>query len=431
MSTRSDDTELLGPGVEPADWQGRAVLLVDLDAFFASVEQLDHPQWRGKPVIVGGDAGKRGVVSTCSYEAREFGVRSAMPAVTAKRLCPDAIWTPGNFTRYKEVSDMVMAIIRDESPFMQQVSIDEAFLDVTPTEHSFEHPVRIARRIQARVDELGVTCSIGLGVSKSVAKVASDVDKPHGLTVVYPGREEAFLSPLPLKAMSGIGPKSCKALEALGMRTLGDVAHADLGVLQGIFGKNAQMMQDRCRGADTDEVAADEGVKSVSNEISFAVDISTRQDVLAALGTVSAKVARRLRMKGLKAEGVSLKMRYSDRSVRQHQCVVSPPTNSEYDLLEKLEPLLDEVWTCGVHVRLLGVAAFNLCTEDDASRGLQRSLFDDEEEGPAHLKLDTLAQATDQVRTRFGEGAVQFGREMRTKRNLTGSSSKNPADYKD
>ena len=165
---------------------------MDLDAFFASVEQLDHPAWRGKPVIVGGDADAHGVVSTCSYEARAFGVRSAMASSLARELCPDAIWTHGNFHRYRKVSAAIMAILRDETPHVQQVSIDEAFMDVTPTAVNTEHPVLVAQRIQERVAALGVTCSIGVGTSKSVAKIASDRDKPRGLTVVFPAPRRRF-----------------------------------------------------------------------------------------------------------------------------------------------------------------------------------------------------------------------------------------------
>ena len=407
-------------------------MLLDLDAFFASVEQLDHPDWRGKPVIVGGDAHKRGVVSTCSYEARAYGVHSAMPSVTAKRLCPDAIWTPGNFARYREVSDQVMAIMHDESPFMQQVSIDEAFLDITPTRPSSEHPVSIAKRIQERVDELGVTCSIGLGVSKSVAKVASDFDKPHGMTIVYPGREASFLAPLPLKTMSGIGPQSVKGLEALGLHTLGDVAQADLGLLERVFGSTARMMQKRCQGSDDDAVEDGDAAKSISNEISFAQDITTRTDVEAALFSVCAKVGRRLRMKELKAQGISLKMRYADRSVRQHQCHLDAPSDSEYVFMEALVPLLDDIWAPGVRVRLIGVASFALTDAYDDSAPVQTTLFDEQSEtNDYQQRSDTLSKATDQVRNRFGEGAVRYGREIRTSANLTGSSSKNPADYKD
>ena len=168
---------------------GRAILLLDLDAFFASVEQLDHPQWRGKPVIVGGKADSRGVVSTCSYEARTFGVRSAMPSATAQRLCPHAIWAPPRFERYRELSQRVMGIMYDESPLLEQVSIDEAFLDVSPGRYTKESPVEIARRIQERVAELGITCSVGVATGKTVAKIASDLDKPQGST---PAARRAF-----------------------------------------------------------------------------------------------------------------------------------------------------------------------------------------------------------------------------------------------
>ncbi len=161
-------------------WEGRAIALLDLDAFFASVEQLDHPGWRGKPVIVGGSPRERGVVSTASYEARAFGVHSAMASSTAERLCPDAIWTSGRFERYREVSRQVMQICLDETPHVQQVSVDEAFLDITPTKTNREHPVSVVRRIQARVEKLGITCSIGLSTSKAVAKVASEIEKLRG-----------------------------------------------------------------------------------------------------------------------------------------------------------------------------------------------------------------------------------------------------------
>ncbi|HSK48017.1 MAG TPA: DNA polymerase IV, partial [Coriobacteriia bacterium] len=171
---------------ENEPWKGRAILHVDLDAFFAAVEQLDHPEWRGKPVIVGGDPGRRGVVSTASYEARRFGVRSAMPSARAAILCPDAIWVHGTFARYREMSAQVFDIFRTESPHVQPLSIDEAFLDVTPGERSAEHPVAIARRIRRRVAELGITASVGVAATKTTAKIASDHDKPDGLTVVCP-----------------------------------------------------------------------------------------------------------------------------------------------------------------------------------------------------------------------------------------------------
>ncbi|MDR2715588.1 MAG: DNA polymerase IV, partial [Coriobacteriaceae bacterium] len=317
MDRTFSDKEALGP--EPAGkpsfepWAGPAILLVDLDAFFASVEQLDHPAWRGKPVVVGGDADKRGVVAAASYEARAFGVRSAMPASTARTLCPDAIWTQGNHGRYREMSRRVMEVLDRESPFVQQVSIDEAFVDVSPTAHNTEHPVAVAQRIQDRVEAFGLTCSIGLGTSKTVAKIASDMDKPRGLTVVYPGCEKAFLAPLPVRALSGIGAAAERELHRHGIETLGGLAEAGLPFLKRLFGKNGATMHVRAKGCDDAPVEADDKVKSVSNEISFASDLTTSDEVDSVLASIASKVGRRLRVKGLRGHTLSLKVRFDDR----------------------------------------------------------------------------------------------------------------------
>lgn len=447
-------------------WQGPAILLVDLDAFFASVEQLDHPAWRGKPVIVGGDADKHGVVSTCSYEARAFGVRSAMPASTARRLCPDAIWTRGHFARYRALSNEIMAILRDETPYVQQVSIDEAFMDVTPTAVNTEHPVLIARRIARRVEELGVTCSIGVGTTKSVAKIASDMDKPRGITVVYPGGEHAFLDPLPVRTVSGVGAAAERALVACGIRTLGDLARADASILKKVFGKNGEMMRRRAAGEDASPVETDDEVKSVSNEVTFAEDLTTREEVEAAIGTIAAKVGRRLRRKGLRGRTLSLRVRYDDRTTRSAQTQLARPSDNEIAFTPALLRLADDLWRPGMKIRLLGVgmAGFEeeavvqeqLFAIDDApAPGTQtRDSADEDDEvstsGSAQRRctdaqsssrrsarpvLDekrsgSLLAATDALKDKFGESAVRFGRELRNERNTTGSSSKNPADYK-
>ena len=237
-------------------WEGPAIGLMDLDAFFASVEQLDHPEWRGKPVIVGGSPDERGVVSTASYEARPYGVHSAMPSAQAKRLCPNAIWTHGHFDRYREMSAKVMAILADETPYIDQVSIDEAFFDITPGRFSRESPISITQRISARVAELGITCSIGLGCNKTVAKIASELDKPRGLTVVLPGTEAAFLAPLPVRAMSGIGGSAETALKRAGIHTLGALAQAPLERLRPVFGTNAEAMRLRAAGREVSSVSA-------------------------------------------------------------------------------------------------------------------------------------------------------------------------------
>lgn len=438
-------------GLPPADaqldaklplssWEGPAILLVDLDAFFASVEQLDHPAWRGRPVIVGGDADKRGVVSTCSYEARAFGVRSAMPAALARQLCPEAVWTHGHYDRYRELSNAVMGILRDETPHVQQVSIDEAFADVSPTRANREHPVLVARRIQERVESLGVTCSIGLGVSKAVAKTASDMDKPRGLTVVYPGGEAAFLAPLPVRTMSGIGPAAEKILVSHGIRTLGDLARADEGLLKKAFGKNASMMRDRAMGRDASPVAPDDEVKSVSNEVTFSTDLEKREDIEAALGTIAAKVGRRLRRKGLAGRTVSLRVRYDDRSTRSVQRRLAFQCDDEHLLLPELCDMLDDLWRPGMKVRLLGVGVSGFSEEESC----QEALFDSasfSERGDcgrrprARALADdgrrrSLICATDALKDKFGEESVRFGRELRNEGNTTGSTPKNPADYK-
>ena len=391
--------------LEAIPWEGPAILLVDLDAFFASVEQLDHPAWRGKPVIVGGSSKRRGVVSTCSYEARKFGVRSAMPSSTADRLCPDAIWTVGHFDRYREMSNAVMNILRDETPRMQQVSIDEAFLDVTPTSVNREHPVSIARRIQNRVAELGVSCSIGVGTTKAVAKLASDMDKPKGLTVVLPGSELNFMEQQPVRALSGIGPS----------------------LIENLLGKTGTVMLARARGLEFSPIEEDDSVKSVSNETSFGEDLTDREDIEAAIAIMAAKVGRRLRRKDLKGSTLSLKVRFSDLSFKSVQRPLKHPCDDEFIFIEMLHDMLDEIWAEGTPLRLVGVAVTGFETEES----LQLSLFDDDER---QTKLDAkhrnLSNATDSIKERFGESALKFGRELRLNGVDTGSSSKNPADYK-
>ena len=405
-------------------------MLVDLDAFFASVEQLDHPAWRGKPVIVGGLADKRGVVSTASYEARRFGVHSAMPSATARKLCPEAIWTTGNFARYREVSNQVMSILFDETPHVQQVSIDEAFLDVTPTSVNREHPVSVARRIQERVSRLGVTCSIGVGTTKSIAKMASDMDKPRGLTVVMPGSEGNFVDPLPVRALSGVGASTERKLRERGIVTLGDLRRADDEEIVSMLGKVGRMILDRTRGVEDDSIEPDDEVKSVSNETSFARDLTEKADIDAAIATMAGKVGRRLRRKGLAGRTLALKVRYADRSVRSAQVKLERNTDDEFVFMEHLPTLLDELWRPGMALRLIGVAVSDF---DEIAYTGQLSLFDADEDdlpsGGESVHRDLLA-AADSVKERFGESSLKFGRELRMSGADTGSSSKNPADYK-
>ena len=410
-------------------WEGRAVLLVDLDAFFASVEQLDHPGWRGKPVIVGGSPDKRGVVSTASYEARKYGVHSAMASATAMRLCPDAIWTTGHFSRYREMSSQVMSILYDETPHVQQVSIDEAFLDVTPTNVNREHPVAVAKRIQDRVAELGVTCSIGVGTTKSIAKLASEADKPRGLTAVLPGSELNFIDQLPVRALSGVGASTERKLKGLGISTLGDLYRSDTDRVIALLGKTGRMLLDRVRGLEDGPIEPDTEVKSVSNEMSFARDFTERDEIERAMETMAAKVGRRLRRKELAGRTLALKVRYADLSVRSAQIQLARPSDDEYVFIPHLKVMLDDLWTPGMALRLVGDAVSDFDVEDAP---MQLSLLDDDDaaegdEAPVH---ESLLSAADKVKERFGEGALMFGRELRLAGSSTGSSSKTPADYK-
>jgi DNA polymerase-4 len=408
------------------EWLGRAIIMMDLDAFFASVEQLDHPEWRGKPVIVGGDPGRRGVVSTCSYEARAFGVRSAMPSATAARLCPDAIWTHGNYSRYIEMSQAVMQIMRDVSPHLQQVSIDEAFLDVTPGRFVRDHPLELADQIMTRVAELGITCSIGLGSSKTVAKIASDLEKPRGLTVVYPGSEAAFLAGLTVRALSGIGSESAIKLRLSGITTLGQLAEADPMLVQGVFGKNAASIQARCLGIDDSPVQDNETVKSVSNEITFSTDLTHEDEICAAIEMIAVKVGRRLRHRDLAGHTVTLKLRYSDLSIRTAQRSGAEAFDNERHFAPVALSLLPQIWRPGDQIRLVGVGISGFDEADTADA--QLSLFEPVVE---QARADQLVAATDRVRDRFGEDAVGYGRDFRFTERDTGTVAQKRDDYKD
>ncbi|MBW6468225.1 MAG: DNA polymerase IV [Coriobacteriia bacterium] len=384
------------------NWAGRAVLHVDMDAFFAAVEQLDHPGWRGRPVIVGGDPARRGVVSAASYEARRFGVRSAMPSARAAALCPDAVWARPRGERYRDVSRAVREIFRSVTPHVQPTSIDEAYLDATPGAHSGEHPLSIASRIRDEVDRLGVSCSIGIATNKTVAKIASDRDKPHGITVVPPGEEASFLSPLPVRLMPGIGSVTASRLERLGITTLGDVAALDELTAREVLGSWGPELVDRCRGIDLRPVRDNPPAKSVSNERTFAEDAHTAADVRSVITALAGKVAGRLRAKHLSGRTVTLKVRYGDFSTRTVRRTLPAPTDARDRIVETTLDLLDEVWSPGVGVRLIGVGLSGF-----EERAIQMDLLD---EAPvSDPVLDRLAESIDEVHRRFGSTALRHG----------------------
>ena len=406
--------------IQDIPWNGKAVLLVDLDAFFASVEQLDHPEWRGKPVIVGAPSSVRGVVSTCSYEARKYGVRSAMASSVAERLCPDAIWVFPNHKRYKEISDVVMSFLHDETPYVQQVSIDEAFLDVTPSRINTESPVSVAKRIQERVAQLGVSCSIGVATTKTVAKIASEQAKPKGLTVVFPGQERDFLAELPIKEMSGIGSASADELHRFGIRTLGQLAQADEAILEKVFGKNAELFRLRAQGEEQAPIETERVIKSISHEVSFPNDISSQKELEDTLFGLSEKVGRRLRKRNFVGTTVTVKVRFANRKLRSAQERLELPTNNELVFYPKAVDLFKSNWAEGAHVRLVGVGMSGLQELGEngdvpfADDSTQMTLFEEAESNALReqkrRKLQSIVDVTDKIKNRFGEDVLEYGR---------------------
>jgi DNA polymerase-4 len=399
MDSRGPDTSADGAR---GTWTARAILHVDMDAFFASVEQLDHPAWRGLPVVVGGPPDSRGVIAAASYEARRYGVHSAMPSAQAARLLPpETIWARGDFARYGEMSARVFEILETFTPEVQAASIDEAYLDVTPIADG-DHPVDIARAIQAAVDAIGLSCSIGVASSKTVAKIASERDKPHGITVVPPGREAAFLAPLSVRTMPGIGPATAKRLMSLGVRTLGDLAALDDPTACQVLGSHGPAAVRRARGIDTRPVRERQPVKSVSNERTFGIDLHDRDDVLPALASLAERVGTRLRRSGLQARTVHLKVRFGDFTTRTVQQTLDGPTDSTEVLLRCGVTLLESAWAPGAGVRLLGIGASGF-----GESPVQLELIG--ADAPADRRRRTIERAVDELRERFGPDAIRFG----------------------
>lgn len=376
------------------------ILHVDLDAFFAAVEQRDRPELRGKPVAVGGGgASDRGVVSAASYEARRFGVHSAMPLRVAARLCPDLVFVPVDGRKYAAVSREVMAILRRYTPAVEQISIDEAFLDVAGSESLHGAPAHIARAIKrAVVVELGLTVSVGVAATKLVAKVASDLDKPDGLVVVSPGTEAAFLAPLPISRLWGVGSKTAAVLSEFGVRTIGDLAALPDDLLARRFGKQGPVLAQRARGLDASRVSDGEPARSVSHEHTFAVDTADPEELERTLLALSEGVAGRLRAGGVKARTVAVKVRDSSfRTISRQRTLAEPTDQTEVVFAAACE--LARPQLLGIRVRLLGVAASHL------GEGVQLPLFSSEDE-----RRRKATAAADAIRRRYGSGAIRRAR---------------------
>ena len=334
----------------------RHILHADFDAFYASVEQLDAPELRGKQVVVGGSAAGRGVVASASYEARKFGVRSAMPMRTAQRLCPQAIRVGARFDRYREISQQVMSMFRDLTPLVEPLSLDEAYLDVTAVVAANHQPAEIAAGLRRRVKvELGLIISIGVATSKSVAKIASDMDKPDGLTVVAPGEERAFLAPLPIGNLWGVGPKTAERLIAEGIETIGDIARQDEDWLRERFGKQGAHMQRLALGQDDSPVVVRRETKSVSAETTFPRDTGDAEMLQEVVNRLSQRVAQQLRRKELQGRTVKLKLRLSDFTTFTRQRTLPHAVQSADDLSQSAGDLLRAEIHGRRRFRLVGV----------------------------------------------------------------------------
>lgn len=375
-----------------------------MDAFYASVEQRDDPSLVGKPLIVGGTAG-RGVVAAASYEVRKYGVHSAMPMSTALRLCPHAVCVRPRMARYKSVSDQVFGVFHEITPVVQGLSLDEAFLDVTASQALFGDAVTIARRIKARIREItGLTASVGVASNKLVAKIASDLDKPDGLTIVPEERIHAILDPLSVRRLPGLGRKSGAKVEAAGIHTLGELRVAPDAVLRPLFGRYTQRVRERAGGIDDRRVIPDRDEKSLSAEETFAQDIGEPRALQAELTRLAELACERLRRKQLMAACIGVKIRRGDFVTFTRQRAVAPPTHDGRTVANVARDLLAR-WlknAPGAKLRLLGVVL------TDLSPASQLGLFED---SPPHTSR--LDAALDEARARFGSGALRRGNTIK------------------
>jgi DNA polymerase-4 len=395
---------------------------VDMDAFFVSVEELFDPSLKGKPVVVGGRPDERGVVSAASYAARKFGVHSAMPLRTAYQRCPQAIFVDGHPDRYRECSEKVFTVLGEFSPLVEMASIDEAYLDMTGTERLHGPPLRAAQLLHERMRQFtGLNCSIGISSSRMVAKIASDQAKPNGALWIIPGREAAFLAPLDVRKVPGVGKVGEKNLNALGIRKVGDLAKLEDGFLERRFGKWGLALAGKSRGRDAGawfdgEIGEDSGPKSISHEHTFSEDTADLHKIDPVLARLCEMVGRRLREHGLRARTLQLKLRYSDFSTVTRARSLERGTDIDTEMYGTIRDLFQSNWKPGAKVRLLGVHASHWDDEPD-----QMALMPDDR----HDKWSRALAAADKLRDKFGESAVSLASSMRG--NFRERTHENPA----
>jgi DNA polymerase-4 len=385
----------------------RRIMHIDLDAFFVSVEQVDNPGLKGKPVVVGGKPEGRGVVAAASYEARAFGLHSGMPLATASRLCPQAIFIQGSFPKYREASRKFMEILADFSPYLEPMGLDEAYLDATGFESLHGSIKQMAQRIKQRVKkELGINASIGIASGKVVAKVASEMSKPDGLLEVGEGEEAAFLAPLPIARLPGIGKKTEPKLKSLGIDTIGKLSATPLKALKSHFGASGELLKRFASGIDEREVEPPAAAKSASRETTFSQDIKDPARLESTLRYLGERVGADLRQKNKRARCVTLKLRYGDFATITRRKTLSQSTDSDQTIFETGQKLLKQALAGEKRaVRLIGIGVSEL-----VEAGRQLDMMD----GSAQ-RQEQLNRAIDRIRKKYGFTAIQTGRTLKLK----------------
>ncbi len=378
------------------------ILHVDMDAFFASVSELDYPQHKGKPLVVG--AGARGVVLSANYAARKFGIRAAMPVARAQRMAPSAIFIPPDHERYSEVSRRVMEIFFDFTPHVEPLSLDEAFLDVSGSRRLFGEGRQIAALIRERVrNQERITCSVGIASTKFIAKLASGRCKPDGMLEIHDDRVLTFLHPLPVSELWGVGPKTNEELQRLGLRTVGEIAKTPLETLKRALGEGAgESLYELAWGRDFREVITDSPEKSISAAETFAYDLEDREEIFRELLRLSERATHRMRARELRARTIGLKVRFSDFTNTTKSKTLQLPINGMHEVFEVARDLFLSLKLDGSRIRLLGVSLENLVDEAGA---VEQLLLGERESGWREAQ-----EAIDRAIKRFGRGSVQPAR---------------------
>jgi len=388
----------------------RTIFHVDMDAFFVSVEELFDPSLKGKAVVVGGQRDERGVVSAASYEARKFGVHSAMPLRTAAKQCPHAIFVDGHPERYRECSEKVYKVLAGFTPQVEMASIDEAYLDMTGTGRLLGPPLKAAHHLHQRMkQDTGLNCSVGIGSSRLIAKVSSGQAKPNGILYIVPGEESRFLAPLDVREIPGVGKVMEARLNQLGIKKVGDLAKLEDGELESRFGKWGLALAGKARGEDAGgwfdhEVAAELDAKSISHEHTYNDDTADVAQLEATLMRLSEMVGRRLRESNVHARTVQLKLRYKDFTTITRAHTLPNPTQLDTEIFEQIRALFRKNWKKGIQVRLLGVHASSF-----TAQAAQIDLL----EGNRRQRWKNALTAADKLRDKFGESSVKLAAGMR------------------